>query len=386
MDSGTAVVVGGGIGGLSAAIGLRRAGWQVTVVERAEQLDDAGAGISLAANGIRALEALGVGAAVRAASRGQYTGGTRTPDGRWLARMDGAALERALGTPIVGIPRATLHRILRDALPEQQLLIGEEVTGIDRSDPARPAVRLGSTTLTADLVVAADGVRSRIRTQLFPGHPGPQYSGSTVLRAITEQPVDVRTDFELTWGHGAEFGHILFPDGRAEWHAVLNSPSGVRYPDPLAVLAERFRDWHQPVPALLAATRPQDVLHHDIHELNPGLPSFTVDRIALLGDAAHAMTPNLGQGACQALEDAATLTAAVASARTIEDALRRYDTERRPRSQAVARAARQAGRLGAQLEHPLAVRLRNTALRLAPSGATLRAILRHADWQPPLAA
>lgn len=128
------------------------------------------------------------------------------------------------------------------------------------------------------------------------------------------------------------------------------------------------------------------MLHHDIHELNPGLPSFTVDRIALLGDAAHAMTPNLGQGACQALEDAATLTAAVAGARTIEDALRRYDAERRPRSQAVARAARQAGRLGAQLEHPLAVRLRNTALRLAPSGATLRAILRHAYWQPPLAA
>jgi 2-polyprenyl-6-methoxyphenol hydroxylase-like FAD-dependent oxidoreductase len=383
MDGGTAVVIGGGIGGLAAAIGLHRTGWQVTVVERAERLDDAGAGISLAANGIRALDALGVGPAVRAASRGQYTGGTRTPDGRWLARMDGAALERALGTPIVGIPRAILHRILRDALPAGQLLTGEEVTDVDRTDPARPAVRFGSTLLPADLVVAADGVRSRIRGRLFPHHPGPRYSGSTVLRAITEQPVELRTDFELTWGHGAEFGHIAFPDGRAEWHAVLNSPAGVRHPDPLGVLADRFRDWHQPIPALLAATRPSQVLHHDIHELAVDLPSFTVGRIALLGDAAHAMTPNLGQGACQALEDAATLAAALAGARDVEQALRRYDAERRPRSQSVARAARQAGRLGAQLEHPLAVRLRNTALRLAPSGVTLRAILRHADWKPP---
>ncbi|MBO8196296.1 FAD-dependent monooxygenase, partial [Streptomyces oryzae] len=105
--------------------------------------------------------------------------------------------------------------------------------------------------------------------------------------------------------------------------------------------------------------------------------------VALLGDAAHAMTPNLGQGACQALEDAAVLAAALEGAPDVAVALDRYDAERRPRSQAVARAARQAGRLGQQLSHPVAVALRNTAMRLAPSGVTQRAVLRHADWQPP---
>ncbi|MEU2632655.1 FAD-dependent monooxygenase, partial [Kitasatospora sp. NPDC007106] len=123
---GTAVVVGGGIGGLAAAIGLHRIGWEVTVVERAPVLGDAGAAISLAANGLRALDALGVGGPVRQAARGQYAGGTRTPEGRWLARMDGAALERAVGAPIVGIPRAVLHRLLREALPAGSLLIGRE--------------------------------------------------------------------------------------------------------------------------------------------------------------------------------------------------------------------------------------------------------------------
>ncbi|MFF5979303.1 FAD-dependent monooxygenase [Streptomyces olindensis] len=380
---GSAVVVGGGIGGLAAAIGLRRIGWEVTVVERARVLADVGAGISLHANGIRALDVLGVGEAVRAAARPQYTGGTRTPRGTWLARMDGAVLERELGTPIVGVPRAVLHRLLREALPAECLLVGVEVTSVDRSEPGRVRVPVGDGVVDADLVVAADGVHSRLRGQLFPGHPGPAYSGSTVLRAVTEHPVPLRTDFELTWGKGAEFGHIVFTDGRAEWHAVLNSPPGIRHADALAVMRRRFGGWHDPIPALLDATRPDAVLHHDIHELAAPLPSFAEGRIALLGDAAHAMTPNLGQGACQALEDAAALAAALTTESTIESALTRYDAERRPRSQAVARAARQAGRMGQQVSHPLAVALRNTGLWLAPSGMTVRAILRHADWAPP---
>ncbi|MET8505145.1 FAD-dependent monooxygenase [Streptomyces sp. NPDC004787] len=394
----TAVVVGAGIGGLAAAVGLRRTGWEVTVLDRAPELADAGAGISLAANGIRALDALGVGAAVRAAGRGQYTGGTRTPDGGWLARMDGAALERALGSPIVGIPRAELHRLLREALGAPAPRTGVTATAATtlpdggrarvelRTDGAAEGDGAGAApeVLEADLVVAADGVRSRLRGALFPAHPGPEYSGSTVLRAITDRPLDLRTDFEITWGRGVEFGHIAFADGRAEWHAVLNAPAGVRPADPLAVLRRRFADWHAPVPELLSATRPEAVLHHDVTELVTPLPSFTAGRVVLLGDAAHAMTPNLGQGACQALEDAVVLAAELDGAADVTAALARYDAVRRPRTTEVAAAARRAGRMGQQLSHPLAVPLRNGLLRLAPSGAAVRAILRHAAWTPPL--
>ncbi|MFH8729004.1 FAD-dependent monooxygenase [Streptomyces termitum] len=379
----TAVVVGGGIGGLAAAIGLHRIGWDATVVERAPVLHDAGAGISLAANGLRALDELGVGRAVRDAARGQYTGGTRTPRGGWLARMDGSALEAAVGAPIMGIPRATLHRILRDSLPAGTLLTGSEAGPVERTGPGTVRVTCGGTTLEADLVVAADGINSGLRAHLFPTHPGPVYSGSTVLRALTEEAVDLRTHFELTWGHGAEFGHIALPDGRAEWHAVLTLPARTRFTDPLAEVRRRFRDWHDPIPALLDATRPTAVLHHDVGELRTPLPSYAAGRTALLGDAAHAMTPHLGQGACQALEDAVTLAAALATEPTVEAALARYDSERRPRSQAVARAARQAGRMGGQLSHPLAVPLRNTAMRLTPSRIATRMILRHHTWLPP---
>jgi 2-polyprenyl-6-methoxyphenol hydroxylase-like FAD-dependent oxidoreductase len=380
---GSAVVVGGGIGGLAAAIGLRRIGWEVTVVERAPVLADVGAGISLHANGLRALDALGVGDAVRAAARPEYTGGTRTPSGTRLVRLDGAALERAVGSSILGITRAELHRRLRAALPDACLRVATEVTDVDRTDPARPRVRLADGTLEADLVVAADGVNSRLRGRLFPAHPGPVYSGSTVLRALTARPVDLPTDFELTWDSGVEFGHLALADGIAEWFALLKAPAGERHADPLAVLRRRFGDWPAPIPALLDATRPEDVLHHDIHELATPLPAFTAGRVALLGDAAHAMTTNLGQGACQALEDAVVLAAALAGAPHVEAALARYDAERRPRSRSVARAARQAGRMGHQLTHPLAVALRNTAIRIAPPAVPLRAMLRHVDWTPP---
>jgi 2-polyprenyl-6-methoxyphenol hydroxylase-like FAD-dependent oxidoreductase len=297
--------------------------------------------------------------------------------------MDGSALEKAVGTPIMGIPRSALHRLLREGLPAGSLVIGSEAATVEQVGPGTVHVGYSTTILEADLVVAADGIGSKVRGRLFPDHPGPVHSGSTVLRAITEHAVDLRTDFELTWGRGAEFGHIAFLDGKAEWHAVLSLPAGTRFAYPLTELRRRFHTWHDPIPALLDATRPEAVLHHDVNELRTPLPSYAVGRIALLGDAAHAMSPNLGQGACQALEDAVTLASALAAESTVEAALACYDAERRPRSQAVARAARQAGRMGPQLSHPLAVTLRNTAMRLTPSRAAARMILRHHAWVPP---
>jgi 2-polyprenyl-6-methoxyphenol hydroxylase-like FAD-dependent oxidoreductase len=150
----------------------------------------------------------------------------------------------------------------------------------------------------------------------------------------------------------------------------------------MAAVRERFGSWHDPIPALFAATDPKAVLRNDLYHLPP-LPSYVTGRVALLGDAAHAMTPNLGQGANQALEDAAVLAAVCDSAAEVPAALETYDALRRPRSQQVARAALQIGRFGQQLSNPVAVRLRNALLRLTPPKAALRSMSRYADWQAP---
>ncbi|MEU1364115.1 FAD-dependent monooxygenase [Micromonospora zamorensis] len=164
----------------------------------------------------------------------------------------------------------------------------------------------------------------------------------------------------------------------------MNAPPGGHAPDELAALRERFGDWHAPIPALLAATPPGVVLRNDIHHLAVPLSSYVRGRVALLGDAAHAMTPNLGQGAGQAIEDGVVLGAVCAGgADGLPAALAAYDEQRRPRSQAIARAAFRAGRYGQQLRNPLAIALRDSALRLTPGRAALRGMARYADWSPP---
>lgn len=381
-----AIVVGGGISGLATAIGLRRIGWQVRVLERAAVLDDAGAGISVQGNGMRSLDVLGVGEAVRAVGAPQGPGGIRVPNGKWLSHMDAEAGARIIGSPVYSFLRSDLHRALRSDLPDDCLVTGVTVERLVRKADATEVCfsRAGTRgTESVDLVVAADGVHSRVRAQVFPDHPGAVHAGTTVWRGVTSTPIQNDADIDQTWGRGAEFGSTRLSDGRLEWHAAVNAAAGVRPDDPLAELTRRFGHWHAPIPALLAATPPGTVLQHDVYELRTPLPAYSVDRVALVGDAAHAMTPHLGQGASQAIEDAVCLAAYLSTDTSVDTALSHYDRERRPRTQAVVAAARQTGRIGQQLQGRLAVALRNGGIRITPSSVAVKAMVKHALWEPP---
>ncbi|SIM76311.1 FAD-dependent oxidoreductase [Micromonospora cremea] len=385
MDDPHAVVVGAGIGGLSAALALHRHGWRVTVLERAAELREVGAGLTLMANALRALDALGLGPAVLEGEHAEAPGGIRDRHGRWLSRVDGAEMTRQLGTTALGVHRATLHRILREALPASSLRTRAEVEHVEPG-PERADVRYrtpdGRRTLTADLVVGADGLRSRLRAQLWPQTPAPAYAGSTAWRAAIAFPEPVPA--AISWGPAAEFGMVPLGAGQVYWYAALTAPPGGHAPDELAAVRERFGDWHAPIPELLAATPPGVVLRNDIYHLATPLPSYVRGRVVLLGDAAHAMTPNLGQGAGQAIEDAVVLGAVCRGGLDgLPAALAEYDRLRRPRSQALARAAFRAGRYGQQLRNPVAVAVRDAALRLTPARAALRGMARYADWRPP---
>jgi 2-polyprenyl-6-methoxyphenol hydroxylase-like FAD-dependent oxidoreductase len=368
----TAIVVGGGIGGLGAAIGLRLRGWEVTVLERRASTAPAGIGLVLQANGMRCLDALGLGDAVRAGGRPDAGGGTRTADGRWLARVDGDIMGDLLGTTAVGIHRATLHRILLDALPPGTVHSGATVTGAT-ADGTVTYLSGGEQTRRADLVVGADGINSAVRTALWPRHPGPVRVGVVGWRGVTRDPWPGDIEVAISWGRGEEFGVVPLLDGRVYWFAAINAP-GLVPGDPLDAVRERFGHWHDPIPAVLAATDPAGVLQDDLRCLDVPLPTFVRGNVALLGDAAHAMTPNLGQGANQALEDAVVLAAA--------GSLAGYDRERRPRSQRVARASRRIGWMS-RTANPVTVAARNTLMRVIPPRAALRSMARYADWTPP---
>jgi 2-polyprenyl-6-methoxyphenol hydroxylase-like FAD-dependent oxidoreductase len=359
-----AVVAGGGIGGLCAALALRRAGWDVTVRERAAAFEPVGAGITLQANALAGLDALGVGDAVRALGSVDAPGGTRTPDGRWLARIDAAALEAELGTAALGIHRASLHHILRAALPAADLVAGSAVTEVP---------------VDADLVVGADGIDSTIRRLLWPGTTA-EYAGSTAWRAVTDEPWTGELSVAITWGRGTEFGMVPLGDGRVYWFGAVKVAEGTRFPDEAAEVRRVFGRWHEPIPALLAAT--STVLRHDLRHLAKPLPTYVRGSVVLLGDAAHAMTPNLGQGAAQAIEDAVVLGSCCPVGRPLAEGLAEYDARRRPRSQAVALASYRVGRFGQQLTNPVLVAARNAAMRWTPPRVALRSMARYAAWRP----
>jgi 2-polyprenyl-6-methoxyphenol hydroxylase-like FAD-dependent oxidoreductase len=190
-----------------------------------------------------------------------------------------------------------------------------------------------------------------------------------------------------SWGRGTVFGVMPLSDGRVYCYAAAPASSGARAGDELAELARLFGTWHEPIPQLLAAAKPQDVLRHDVAELAAPLPSFHRGRTVLLGDAAHPMTPNLGQGACQALEDAAVISRLAAGTEpgAVAGMLDRYTPDRLPRATDVVRWSRRAAAM-ATWASPPAVGMRNTLVwltgKLAP-GAALRSLAPIYSWQPP---
>jgi 2-polyprenyl-6-methoxyphenol hydroxylase-like FAD-dependent oxidoreductase len=351
------VVVGAGIGGLTAALALSRTGWQVTVLERAPELGEVGAGLSIWPRAWRILTDLGVADRLVDGSRPAIQAGLRRPDGRWLAKVRADAVER---TPVM-VHRARLHSALVETLEEREgveVRTGVTISGLADLDDLDDRDGRGP----ADLVVAADGIRSTIRNELH-RREDVRYAGYTAYRGVTAEPVpgEGSTTGGETWGTGVRFGYVPLVDGRTYWFATANRPAGETSGDHHADVTALVGAWHDPIPQLLAATPPSAVIRGDICDLRLPLKRFDHGRVVLLGDAAHATTPNLGQGACAAIEDAAVLTAQLAGHARIESAVVAYDRTRRPATQRLVRASRLVGALG-QVERGPVVAARDAGL------------------------
>ncbi|MFJ2865249.1 FAD-dependent monooxygenase [Kitasatospora sp. NPDC087314] len=385
MGKRQAIVIGGGIGGLTAALALHRQGVPVTVHERAASLEPVGAGLALAPNALRALDRLGVGDRLRALATPYPALGLRRPSGRWLARTSSSAVEAYFGDTVAAVARADVIAALVDALPAGTVRTGSPAELVRPGDTGSPAVvRTADGEQPAALVVGADGIRSATRGALFPRHPGPRYSGFTTWRTMVT-PARPPAAVGEVWGRGRLAGVVPLADGRVYVYGAALAPAGERAASEHAELLRRYGDWCAPVPQLLALADPERILRHDVWDLADPLPAYHHGRVALLGDAAHAMSPFQGQGACQAIEDAVVLASPLSPGDDPATTLPGYTAARLPRTTAIVTGSRRIGALVA-VRSPAAALLRDTVLALGgllPTRALLSRSAATYDWQPP---
>ena len=365
------IVVGGGIGGLTAAIALRQRGVPVEIYERAPVLAEVGAGVSLWPNALKALHHLGMRERLEAMSFVSEEGAVRSSGGEIYTRTSASEFVARFGLPTTVFHRAELLDALVDAAQGILVHLGHECRSFVQ-DAEGVTVHFGNgAQARGDLLVGADGLRSVVRAQLgVPG--GLRYAGYTAWRGIVPFETAGLIAGE-TFGCGQRFGLVPINRNRVYWYATDNCPEGQRETAAAtkAKLAAMFGRWHEPIPAILQATDPAAILHNDIYDRDP-VDRWGTDRVTLLGDAAHPMTPNLGQGACQAIEDALVLARCVAQ-HPAAASLRHYESERMPRTRSVVSASRRIGQFG-QIASPTLCALRNQLLRLVPLSMTYRSL------------
>ncbi len=368
-----AIIIGGGIGGLAAAIGLRNAGADAEVFERAEPFGEVGAGITLWPNAVKALQQLGLVEAIRAISVLEAQGGIRTWRGALLSSASTADIERAFGAPTLVMHRAELHDVLLQALGSERVQLGAQCVGFEQDDRSVAAIFADGRRVHGDLLIGADGLRSVVRAQLH-GEQPPRYAGYTAWRAVVPFSRNRVLPGE-TWGMGARFGQVPLSDDRIYWFATKNALPGERSPDgEKAELLRRFRGWHVPIEAVIGATPADAILRHDIYD-RPPLRRWGAGRVTLLGDAAHPMTPNLGQGACQAIEDAVVLMKQVSAGGAVAGVLRAYEAERMQRTAWLVAQSRRIGAVG-QWHNPLGVAVRDMLIKVLGARLQERQLVR----------
>ena len=343
-------IIGGGIGGLTAANALSRAGIEVAVYEAAAELKEIGAGVALHPNAMKVLRAIGVEGSVReVAGRSSWQVMRNWKTGRVIARTSRDQQVATFGIAGATVHRADLLDVLAGALPAGQVTLGQRCTQVRPDGDTAVARFADGGEIEADIIVGADGIHSPVRASLF-GPDAPRFTGKICYRSVvpTATVRGTRPRAEGAQWLGPHGTVVLYPLRGEELINVVchYDDASYRHESWIAECShqevlERYAGWHESLLRLFAAA--PTWYKWALYDRDP-IPRWTRGRITVLGDAAHPMLPYLGQGACQAIEDGAVLaTALSAEASDPLAGLARYERTRRPRASQVVLAARERG-------------------------------------------
>ena len=371
----TVLIAGAGIGGLALGAALQQARIKYEIFERAATPREAGAGILVQAGAMRALRQIGLESEVVSLGCELERGTGRNVAGTLLS----ATPFEQLGAPTVAIHRGRLHAALLGALEKGHVHLGRAIRGFEQDEHGvRALFDDGGRSSVGGLMIGADGLRSAVRGQLF-GDAAPRYAGYTSWRGIAPCAglVPHKEILEI-WGRGLRFGAVSLGPDETYWFAVANAPARELEADHRGAVLARFAHFSGQVLALVRATPAESVLRTDIEDRVP-VATWSRDRVALLGDAAHPTTPNLGQGGSMAIEDAVVLAHCLSTCASVREALAAYERARVSRTTAVVNASWRFGRV-AQMEGRLSCWLRDLALRSTPQSVIRRRLLESASF------
>jgi FAD-dependent urate hydroxylase len=344
MNNLKAIVIGAGIGGLTAGIALKQAGYEVEIYDRVATLRPVGAGISLWSNGVKILNRLGLGAEIAAIGGEMNAMEYRSKTGELLNQINLIPLIDRVGQRPYPVARRDLQAMLLDAFPGQ-VYLNHKCTDFEEYETGVTAIFENGHRTSGDLIIAADGIRSQFRKHILDEPVEPKYAGYINWNGLVA--ADEQLAPKNTWSIyvGEHKRASLMPVGDSRCYFFLDVPlSPDNYAEPADYQTElkaHFQGWDEPVQQLIDRLNPAETARIAIHDMGP-IDRYVRGRVALLGDAAHGTCPDLGQGGCQALEDAWVLSNyLIATNISVPDALKRYESERKERANAVVAKARQ---------------------------------------------
>lgn len=355
-------IIGAGIGGLTTALALQRNNIKCTVYESAVAIQPVGAGIIMANNAMQVYRHLGIDDKIRKAGNRISAMKITSPDLSALSVADLTPHEQKYQQHNVAIHRGALQRILIDAVGQENIVLNKRLKDVEEAESGYVLHFEDGTQVNAEYLIGADGIRSKVRSALFEKSEL-RDSKQICWRGVCKFNVPQQFHHELNeaWGKGKRFGFVRIDDETVYWYALVNTDKANKNSD----LPELFRDFHPIANQLMAATPEKDVFYAELFDLKP-IAQWNKKNACLVGDAAHATTPNLGQGACQAIEDAYVLGALFRSKQNLADAFSAYPPLRLTKAHHIVNTSWTVGKL-AHLDNRFKIGVRNVIMKATPA-------------------
>lgn len=359
----TVNIIGAGIGGLTTALTLKKRGLNVNIYESSAEIKPVGAGIILANNAMQVFQKLGIQDKIEEA--GNKISFMKITDDHLnpLSVANLSEYEQKYRVSNIAIHRGELQKILANEIGFDNINLSKRLSKIEKNTLFKLTFE-DNTTIESKIVIGADGIKSVVRNQLFEKSIL-RNPNQICWRGICEidLPGKYHNELNEAWGKGKRFGFVKISDKKVYWYALANS----RKVGDEVNLTEFFNEFHIDILNIISGTKKEQIIITEIIDLKP-IDKWQGENVCLIGDAAHATTPNLGQGACQAIEDAYVLGKLLDNGLEIQNTFTEYENLRRKKAHTIVNTSWTVGKM-AHIENSFGIWLRNFAMKNIPKSA-----------------